>query len=132
MREAGCETTGAGTLALCPAGAAALSGLSAMPWQRLGGQGRPVRCAYRGAEAGGGRDDAAGAWSVVAGLADGAAGRHSGGPGVLRRLRLPPLPTPMQATASGVLGAAVFGMPTGTVSAAAPAVAAQPALAPAA
>jgi DNA-binding SARP family transcriptional activator len=36
----------------------------------------------------------------------------------LRRLRLPPLPTPMQATASGVLGAAVFGMPTGTAAAA--------------
>jgi DNA-binding SARP family transcriptional activator len=31
----------------------------------------------------------------------------------LRSVRLPPLPTPMQATASGVLGAAVFGVPTG-------------------
>jgi len=53
----------------------------------------------------------------------------------LRRLRLPPLPTPMQATASGVLGAAVFGMPTGTAAppppaVAAPPVAAQPVLVP--
>jgi DNA-binding SARP family transcriptional activator len=31
-----------------------------------------------------------------------------------RGRQLPPLPTPMQATASGMLGAAVFGMPTGT------------------
>jgi hypothetical protein len=38
----------------------------------------------------------------------------------LRRLRLPPLPTPMQATASGVLGAAVFGLPTGTTAPAPP------------
>jgi DNA-binding SARP family transcriptional activator len=34
--------------------------------------------------------------------------------GWLRGARLPPLPTPMQATASGMLGAAVFGMSTGT------------------
>jgi DNA-binding SARP family transcriptional activator len=35
--------------------------------------------------------------------------------GWLRGRQLPPLPTPMQATAGGVIGAAVFGMPTGSL-----------------
>jgi DNA-binding SARP family transcriptional activator len=44
-------------------------------------------------------------------------------------LRLPPLPTPLQATASGMLGAAVFGMPTGSAHPPAPPVAPPPAAA---
>ncbi|MGC9668502.1 hypothetical protein ACNTMW_18345 [Planosporangium sp. 12N6] len=47
------------------------------------------------------------------------------------RLRLPALPTPMQATASGMLGAAVFGLPAGTGQTPAEPVAAQPTAAPA-
>jgi DNA-binding SARP family transcriptional activator len=52
--------------------------------------------------------------------------------GWLRGRSLPPLPTPMQATASGMLGAAVFGMPTGTAGPSVPVVAAPPLPAPAA
>jgi DNA-binding SARP family transcriptional activator len=50
--------------------------------------------------------------------------------GWLRGMRLPPLPTPMQATASGMLGAAVFGIPTGSAHLAAPPAATPPVAAP--
>jgi DNA-binding SARP family transcriptional activator len=43
------------------------------------------------------------------------------------RLRLPALPSPLQATASGMLGAAVFGMPTGSAHPPAPPAAPPPA-----
>ncbi len=46
------------------------------------------------------------------------------------RLRLPALPSPLQATASGMLGAAVFGMPTGSAHPPAPPVAPPPAATP--
>jgi len=50
--------------------------------------------------------------------------------GWLRGMRLPPLPTPMQATASGMLGATVFGIPTGSAHLAAPPMATPPVAAP--
>jgi hypothetical protein len=50
--------------------------------------------------------------------------------GWLHGRRLPPLPTPMQAAASGLLGAAVFSMPTGTAHPPAPSVATPPAAGP--
>ncbi len=50
--------------------------------------------------------------------------------GWLRGRSLPPLPTPMQATASGMLGAAVFGVPAGTAHPTAAPVATPPVAAP--
>jgi len=50
--------------------------------------------------------------------------------GWLRGTRLPPLPTPMQATASGMLGAAVFAMPAGAAHPPTPPAGSPPAAAP--
>src|SRR6266542_3845380 len=50
--------------------------------------------------------------------------------GRLRGTRLPPLPTPMQATASGMLGAAVFAMPAGAAHPPTPPAGSPPAAAP--